>query len=158
MVNRITQAISERDAFKGLTQSQMILTLEEWLLNKVADQTLVLIHTPTNVCCRSVNAKDTPPCAKVVDDVAPLHADPERCAGAKCGWSLFTSDQSDDLNKELVFYKHLLNALDPNNLSNQYLLAHAHDFVETYDPINDMIKSIPIESATEIARYSTNVC
>jgi len=145
MAKRIVQAVSTREEFQGLTQSEMQVALEEWLMARIADQHLFLVHTPTNVCCRSTKAIDTPPCQEEEQDAyVSMHVSPDKCTGAKCDWSLFTFEEYGELNESLIFYKHLLDTIDTSLLNHQHLLEYASSFVETYDPIAERIKQVDL--------------
>lgn len=144
MVEQIHDSVLVRDEFKGLTQPEMGLQLAQYLMNRINNGDLVILHTPLSLCCRLSTAKDKPLCMTGHTD--PLDSgfpDPSNCAGVKCNWSIVTFEHTDSLNASLAFYKHTIACIDGTLMRNSLMISHATDMIETYDPILKRIIQIP---------------
>lgn len=142
---------SRKDRFEGISEAEMIRELECWLLEKIESGEFLITHTPSNMCCRPINAKDKPQCHNTTCMlINPSLPAPEACIGAGCEWALYTFEQAESLSKNLIYYKNLLDSVDQNTVREQHFIDIASEFIETYDPILNRIRRLPAETIQRI--------
>lgn len=152
MVKRIRDSIMTMDEYQGLTEPEIAVAFGQYLMQRITNGQLVILHTPLNLCCRTISAKDTLPCQSNAPDVYDLGLpDPSNCAGVKCDWALVTYENVEDIGASIVFFKNMIDSINQSMTRHASFLAHAVDFVETYDPIVDRIKIVPIEDLRMLA-------
>jgi hypothetical protein len=154
--DRLINAIDARincNAFKGETEAEMMRDLEDWLIEKIESDNFLITHTPTNICCRPRASNDTPPChCNTCDYIDPSLPNPSGCTGADCTWALKTFKQMEDRGENLIYFKHIIDKVDPELLADQKLHSFEEDFTDTWCEIEQRIKRLPVEEANRLIR------
>lgn len=152
LINAVDVRISE-NSFKGETEAEIMRDLEDWLIEKIQSDSLLITHTPTNICCRPRSSNDKPPChSNTCDYIDPDLPNPSGCTGDDCTWALKTFKQVKHSHGNLIHFKHIMDNIEPELLDEQLLHEFEQDFTETWCEIEQRIKRLPVEEANALIR------